>query len=650
MTRLRNAFLVALLAVAQFPLHSTAISGGDPKWQYAAGPSAREITTIFADRFSREVLYAGLSTGEIYRSDNNGTDWVRLGLIKDEAIIHRFIATPDTPTVLYAATNVGLFRAAPGKRRWLPVQIQPLPTGNGVRSLAIDPWEPSTFYAGTESHGIVKSTDGGQNWVRINGPLSALSTATVYDLTIDFTKPNVLVSTVFGLGVIMSEDAGQSWRRLTPEFTATGSQAFRVLVGGKGGHEILYATASGNIAVSRDGGQTWSPTRIAREGGAIINVEQSSVNSSFLIAGTESGLMISTNFGSSWGDYCGSLPHVRTAGAYSGGNTSIAFAYGENIGLQRTVDGSLHWETIDKGLGGSTLKSLSANESATKIYAVMSGTILTLDPVTMLWNPMGFGIAGDTVTSTSVAGDDADYALATTNLGAFRTTDGGKGWTPLSNRIPLLPRVLTLHPKLRTRVLAANDRGIFISTDRGYTWGQSQPVTARVAVNSFTFAPTNATVIYASTANAGALITRNGGFSWENARYGISSDDIDEVSLDDQDFSVAYAWTGSHEAFRTTNGGLEWNRYAPPWSLTDTVSIAFDRFLPSSGVAIVNGKSLYYTVNGGGTWIALPMSSLPGNVSALLWNEAGGWLYAGVRHRGLYRLYLKPSIVEKLKG
>jgi len=47
------------------------------------------------------------------------------------------------------------------------------PNGGPIGALAIDPVTPATLYAGTDSNGVFKSTNGGASWSAVNTGLTA---------------------------------------------------------------------------------------------------------------------------------------------------------------------------------------------------------------------------------------------------------------------------------------------------------------------------------------------------------------------------------------------------------------------------------------------------------------------------------------------
>ncbi len=617
-------------------------------WTGVGGPYAREVSAVAPDPSRSGIVYAALSTGDIYRSEDSGGKWLFLSSLGSQVHPYRFVVTPDTPLVTALLTDAGLFIASANKHQWKAASIGTLPPGTGAHAIAFDPWKPSTWYVGTDGHGIYRSTNSGQTWNPSNGTTPDLSNATVADIAIESSHPNEVLAAVDGLGVVLSPDEGAHWTRLTEEFTPSGSQVVRIF---RRGNMILYATNSGSMNRSLDGGQSWSPTRIAHAGDATYSVELSPWSPDVIAAGTSTGPVLSTDFGSTWSDLSGSLPHVPCAVAFrSDARTNGYFAFGEAIGLQRTSDGGMHWSPADLNLGGSTIRLLATNEDCSLIYAALNGSILTYDPASGAWSRAGIGLEGDTVEALSVAMESPLNAIAGTNLGGYRTSDGGKTWNALSDRLPVVPKALALYPRVKTRVLAAGNQGVFISTDGGTSWIHSFPIADRYDVRSFTFMPTDVSIVYAATGNTASVISRDGGFHWEPSRYGIDTKSINLITLDDQDPSIAYAWTPQGESYRTTNAGMEWNRYAPPWSSTDTVIIAVDRYQPSKAVACTNHHLLYYTANGGGTWFPFGAHDLPGTVTALLWNENAGIVYAAVRHKGLFMLSLRALIASLTAG
>jgi hypothetical protein len=88
------------------------------------------------------------------------------------------------------------------------------PGGGPIQVLAIDPVTPTTLYAGTDTNGVFKSTDGGRSWSAVNAglpfhpPDSFLHHIT---LAIDPNTPTTFYAWVGNRGVYKSTDGGSSW-------------------------------------------------------------------------------------------------------------------------------------------------------------------------------------------------------------------------------------------------------------------------------------------------------------------------------------------------------------------------------------------------------------------------------------------------------
>lgn len=641
---LKNFLLITMLV--GLPVQGLA------QWESVAGPNARNISAFLVDTKSPSRLYAGLQSGEFFSSTDDGRTWERLSSISRDETVHQLLQDPERPEHLYAATGSGFYISSDGGKRWEGFPIVPgSQAPEQVKTIALDPWKPRILYAGVTHRGIYKSSNGGKTWSPANGePADILASAEVFDIKLDTRRPDVLYAAVSGLGIIRSTDDGNSWGRLTEEFTPTSANATHIVLHPKAEGTILYGTATGGIARSEDGGKTWSPSRHHSDFGRIVSLCSYSGEMGIVFAGTETGGLVSPDFGSTWKDIGGNLPHLpvtlNVSPKFSG---YVIYAYGPGTGLQRSTDGGSLWQRADAGLGGARVTLVSTDRSGERLYAVCNGALLFNEVRSQTWRPASEGLTGEGVRSLAFGFDSSTLLYATTPSGTFMTTNGGERWLPAARTVRMTPTFIDTHPSIATRMYASGEQGVSVSTDRGNSWIQGKPLGGKFNVHSLTFIPTNAGRIIGATSNSAIIVSNDGGFNWESARYGIMSNEIFAVTLDDSDAQTLYAYSPAGDEYRSTNAGLEWNPFLPPWSRGDTVRVAFDRFQPSSVVALVNARDVYYSQSGGGTWFKILQSRLPGDALCISWNGLTETLYAGTRNRGVYRLTLESAIRELLE-
>jgi hypothetical protein len=82
--------------------------------------------------------------------------------------------SPDDPTVIFAATNDGVYQSNDGAASWTQINQY---KGIGVMALAFD--ADGNLYASTEEFGLAKSSDLGKTWENINRPPDSLTATSI---------------------------------------------------------------------------------------------------------------------------------------------------------------------------------------------------------------------------------------------------------------------------------------------------------------------------------------------------------------------------------------------------------------------------------------------------------------------------------------
>ncbi|HKP04968.1 MAG TPA: hypothetical protein VJU77_16570 [Chthoniobacterales bacterium] len=157
----------------------------------------------------------------------------------------------------------GQASAVPNVLPW--VSIGPGSTGGRIRSIIIHPTNPDTIWVGAVSGGIWKTTNGGTSW---STNTDFLPNIAVNCLAMDPTNPNILYAGtgegfyanngVQGNGILKTTDGGANWIPL-PNTTNNADFLWvnRLAISPTNPQIVLAATRSGKILRSINGGIDW---------------------------------------------------------------------------------------------------------------------------------------------------------------------------------------------------------------------------------------------------------------------------------------------------------------------------------------------------------------------------------------------------------
>ena len=134
--------------------------------------------------------------------------------------------------------------------RWSPVPAH-LPSGP-IRTLAIDPVDPETIYAGVSRAGIFKSGDGGSTWRTMNTGLAGLEVRAFPSTEVSSGGP----AGANGGGVFKSSNGGGTWKNVSKGLDNRVIRA--VVVDPLVPRTLFVATSTSGIFKSIDGGTTWN--------------------------------------------------------------------------------------------------------------------------------------------------------------------------------------------------------------------------------------------------------------------------------------------------------------------------------------------------------------------------------------------------------
>jgi len=555
------------------------------------------------------VVLEGCDMTGAYITRDGGRSWRMFNL---GTVVSAFAFDPKNASVIYAAASA-LFRSEDGGRTWRMLFPDPArgterhgwgdhaetiyttddpsyPGGHGVtiHAFAVDERDPDRLYIAMQSRrpgppgssapettALLASSDRGRSWAR----LTDLPPERIFAIWTD-EKPERVVRALGETGVY--EGRGGSWRRLEgpPGITFQSGSVGRDEAAGE---TILYAAAplqrraaalTGGIYTSADAGRTWRSSN-----------------------GNLAGFLSGPLSGEPWGPAEGSRPQLGPVAASSlHGRSAYAGVRGLRAkddagkpfnGVARTDDGGRTWTIVHRE---SDHQSANYRASWVESRAVEDGYSVWLDApydlavapadpsicyVTDLfrtyrtldggrtWEQVNSDAVGpdawtsrglDVTTHYGVAWDPFDAKrvfLPITDIGLFRSEDGGRSWIGSSSGIPkpwrnttywvvLDPEVRGLmwgafsgthdlpRPKMFRRTNPSTFRGgVAVSTDGGRQWTPSKRGMDESAVTHVLLdprSPTGNRTLYAAAFGRGVYKSVDNGKTWALKNNGLAED------------------------------------------------------------------------------------------------------------------------------
>ena len=524
----------------------------------------------------------------IYRTENGGEDWERMGLPDSERIARIVVDPADSRTVYVAvagrlwsdSAERGVYRTTDGGKNWTRVLFVNASTGGA--DLAVDPKNPKILYAalwdfrrwpyffrsGGRGSGLYQSLDGGDHWKRLEtglpkGELGRIAVAVAP------SRPATVYATIESKksGLYRSDDAGRTWR-LVNASPALGVRPFYFshLAVDPADPERLYKPGF-QLAVSGDGGKTFST---AGTGPSSYHPDVHAIwidpaDSRHLLMGTDGGVYASRDRGARW-------IFVRTLAVSQPYRVALDDAHPYNVygGFQDNA----FWYGPSRSAGalsGAEWKSYGMNDG---FYTFPDPR----DPDVVYWESQG--------------GDLHRFFRSTGENQQIRPLPA-PGDAPLRFNWEAPVAVSAADPRL----LLTGAQVVFASRDRGETWkrisgdlttddkefqrqAESGGVTPEdsaaenyCTISAIAPSPLDPGIIWAGTDDGNVQVTRDGGRRWESVAAGIPAlprgTGVSGIAASREDPATAYVTLDGHArgdfvpyVFRTGDFGRTWTALA----------------------------------------------------------------------------------------
>lgn len=291
---------------------------------------------LYAGTGQVDARYDIMAGDGVYRSDDGGESWTRVGLAGSRHVGAILVHPRDADRVLVAVlghvfgpgAERGVFLTRDGGRQWRCVLTAP--DSVGAVDLAWDPLRPEVVYAATwqvrmhpwldyfmpqggQGSGIWRSDDGGETWRRLAGGLPrgrvgriglAVSRGSggriVYACIQSVAGADTSSSRPRG-GLYRSGDGGQTWQLVNPDGSLANGYFGRLVVSPSDSARIYLMGRS--IRISRDGGRHFEVWRGSPGGDDYHALWIDPSDEQRMIAGSDQGAAVSLNGGTTWSSW-----------------------------------------------------------------------------------------------------------------------------------------------------------------------------------------------------------------------------------------------------------------------------------------------------------------------------------------------------------
>lgn len=231
------------------------------------------------------TLYVGTAGGGIWKTTNAGASFKPV-FDKYCQSIGALAIDPKNPKVVYAGTGEsnmrnsvsigdGLYKTTDAGENWVRIGLD---STEHIARIAIDPSNPSVLYVAapgplwsdSRHRGLYKSTDAGKTWEKV---LYISEKAGCADVSIDPSNPQVVYATTWefrrlpylfhsggtGSGIWKSTDGGRTWKSLEKGLPAKpfGRVALALAPSAPQNLWAIVESEKTGLYISSDGGESW---------------------------------------------------------------------------------------------------------------------------------------------------------------------------------------------------------------------------------------------------------------------------------------------------------------------------------------------------------------------------------------------------------
>ena len=306
----------------------------------ATGPegalTGSKVLSLALNPSAPGMVFAGTDGGGLFKTSDGGRTWAAVASLQ-QTQIHTLAFAPSDPSVLYAGTELGVYRSRDGGATWTDVALR---YGGPATAIAVDPHNPAVVYAGHTGVGVIKSTDGGDNWTVLYPPTPG-SAPVVGVLAVDPRDSDILYFSLQDGGVFRSFQ-GVSFTPINTGLPPA-AQVSALSIQPVNTATILAGTNFGVYFTANAGG-SWAAYNAGMEAIQVNTLIVNPQATGILYAGTAQGVYYTFNTGQSWTPINRGLPTCSVpALAIDPTEPHTLYAATATAGIFKSTDGGYTW-------------------------------------------------------------------------------------------------------------------------------------------------------------------------------------------------------------------------------------------------------------------------------------------------------------------
>ena len=692
--------ILNILFVICFSILSVKAGGASDRfknWQ-TMGPSGGDVRVVTVDPKNKDHLYISTLDGQIYTSKDAGNNWELLvNLERPQLVVDQLIIDSQNSDVIYASGHRhqqpgGFFKSSDGGKTWKEAKQL---SKESIHSMTQSDKDPNMIVIGAVS-GTWISKDAGETWQKIQysdqgGPLN------IDSIAIDPRNTNTIYAGTW-YRPFKSTDGGKSWR-LINKGMIDDSDVFAITINSKNPDHVVSSACSG-IYESYNGGETWKKLNgIPSDSRRTRDILQHPTQSGTIYAGTTQGFWMTTNSGRTWAMTTSRDVEVNSITVHPDAPNRV-FIGTNNYGVMVSNDGGKNFEATNGNFSSRFTYSVVADiEQPNRLYATTintatgGGFIFISDNNGKNWRPSVKNFDTNRTTAYSIVQDrrDPNKIYLGTNYGIFSSTDRGLSWkqitppkpvkttTPKRTRkgrraapkptptpeetapgmIPVLEEkinYLTYTEDGKNGYLVATNDGLYRSYDIEKGWekinfgdGKNHNV-----LTIFT-SPLHPDQIWVGTSVSGVLVSKDGGQTWAKLKDIPLNVPVSAIAVNPG--KADWVYVGTTQTFYVSkDGGKSFTRRGGNLPLGNFNSILIN---PNNwkevyvGSALEVSQGIFFSDDGGWDWdrIDTKDKKLASNrVWSMMFDPTNpNSLLVGTHSSGIYRLDKKAEKAENVE-